>query len=136
MLAASLAIPASFLEGRCEGSRCFKAAASGAGRSAKEHLLLGESVTAADAERFGLVNRVVREGEVLSAALELAGRLAAQPPLAVRYTKLAVNQRLRSALLESFDTAIAYELTTFRSADHAEAIEALKARRPPRFEGR
>jgi enoyl-CoA hydratase len=103
---------------------------------AKEHLLLGESVTASDAERLGLVNRVVPGGEVLAAALGLAGRLAAQPPLAVRYTKLAVNQRLRSALLESFDTATAYELTTFRSADHAEAIEALKAKRPPRFEGR
>jgi enoyl-CoA hydratase len=103
---------------------------------AKEHLLLGEPVTAADAERLGLVNRVVPEGEVLEAALELAGRLAAQPPLAVRYTKLAVNQRLRSALLESFDTATAYELTTFRSADHAEAIEAIKAGRSARFEGR
>lgn len=103
---------------------------------AKEHLLLGDPVSAADAERLGMVNRVVPAEDVLDAALGLASRLAAQPPLAVRYTKLAVNQRLRAALLESFDTATAYELSTFHSADHAEAVDALRAGRTPRFEGR
>ena len=103
---------------------------------AKEHLLLGEPLTAADAERLGLVNRVVAADDVLDVALGLAVRLAAQPPLAVRYTKLAVNQRLRGALLESFDTATAYELATFQSADHAEAVDALRAKRTPRFHGR
>lgn len=103
---------------------------------AKEHLLLGDPLSATEAERLGMVNRVVPPEDVLETALELASRLAAQPPLAVRYTKLAVNQRLRGALLESFDTATAYELTTFQSGDHAEAIDALKAKRTPRFHGR
>jgi enoyl-CoA hydratase len=103
---------------------------------AKEHLLLGDPLDAADAERLGLVNRVVPAAEVLDTALGLAHRLAAAAPLAVRYTKLAVNQQLRAALLASFDTATALELATFASEDHAEAVRAAVDKRAPRFEGR
>jgi enoyl-CoA hydratase len=103
---------------------------------AKEHLLLGDPLSAVDAERLGLVNRVVPADEVVPTALALARRLAANAPLAVRYTKLAVNQQLRSALLASFDTATALELATFASEDHAEAVQAAVDRREPRFRGR
>jgi enoyl-CoA hydratase len=103
---------------------------------AKEHLLLGDPVTAVDAERWGLVNRVVPADRVHEVALGLARRLAAGPPLAVRATKLAVNQQLRAALLTSFDTATALELATFRSEDHAEAVQAAVDKRAPRFHGR
>jgi enoyl-CoA hydratase len=103
---------------------------------AKEHLLLGTPLAAAEAERLGLVNRVVPAEEVRAVAVDLARRLAAQPPLAVRYTKLAVNQQLRASLLTAFDTATALELSTFHSRDHAEAVEAFRRRRPARYEGR
>jgi enoyl-CoA hydratase len=103
---------------------------------AKEHLLLGEPMTASEAERLGLVNRVVAAEDVLAASLDLAHRLADLPPLAVRGTKLAVNQQVRAALLVSFDTATALELSTFHSADHAEAVAAAREGRVPRFEGR
>ena len=103
---------------------------------AKEHLLLGDPLDAPAALEAGLVNRVVPAGRVREESLELARRLAAQPPLAVRYTKLAVNQQLRAALLAAFDTATALELTTFQSADHAEAVDAMVSKRTPRFEGR
>lgn len=103
---------------------------------AKEHLLLGDPLTAVDAERLGLVNRVVPAAEVRDVALGLARRLAAAAPLAVRGTKFAVNAQLRSALLASFDVATALELSTFHSRDHAEAVDAARERRPPRFEGR
>lgn len=102
---------------------------------AKEALLLGDPLDAATAERLGLVNRVVPADEVREASLGLARRLAAQPPLAVRYTKQAVNEQLRASL-GSFETAMALELSTLRSADHAEAVEAMVQRRTPRFEGR
>jgi enoyl-CoA hydratase len=102
---------------------------------AKEHLLLGTPLAAEDAERLGLVNRVVPAEEVRAVALELARRLGAQPPLAVRYTKLAMNQQLRASLLSAFDTATALELSTFHSRDHAEALEAFRQRRPGHFEG-
>jgi enoyl-CoA hydratase len=103
---------------------------------AKEHLLLGAPLSAQEAERLGLVNRVVPEEEVRPVAVELARRLAAQPPLAVRYTKLALNQQLRAALLTSFDAATALELSTFHSRDHIEAVDAFRQRREPRYEGR
>lgn len=103
---------------------------------AKEHLLLGDPLTAVDAERLGLVNRVVPAAEVRDVALGFARRLAAAAPLAVRGTKFAVNAQLRSALLASFDVATALELSTFHSRDHAEAVDAARERRPPRFEGR
>ncbi|MFZ4516980.1 MAG: enoyl-CoA hydratase/isomerase family protein [Microthrixaceae bacterium] len=103
---------------------------------AKEHLLLGDPLTAADAERLGLVNRVVPADEVRATAMELARRLAAGPPLAVRGTKVAVNQQLRAALLASFDLSTALELSTFHSEDHAEAVAAAVEKRPPGFRGR
>ena len=55
----------------------------------------------------------------------------------MRGTKVAVNAQLKRALLESFDLSTALELPLFLSADHEEALAALREkRRPPRFEGR
>jgi enoyl-CoA hydratase len=93
---------------------------------AKQYLLTGDPVEAAEAERLGLVNEVVPAAELL----------AAGAPLAVRATKAAVNAQVKRALLESFDLATALELSTFQSEDHAEALAALEERRPPRFKGR
>lgn len=103
---------------------------------AKQYLLTGDPVPAAEAERLGLVNEVVAAGELGERALAWARRLAAGAPLAVRYTKVAVNQQLKEALARSFDLATALELTTLLSADHAEALAALREKRVPRFEGR
>jgi enoyl-CoA hydratase len=93
-------------------------------------------VSAADAERMGLVNRALPDEEVHGAALAFATRLAAGAPLAVRFTKLAVNKLIKDALNVSFDTATALEIVTFQSEDHAEALAALREKRKPRFTGR
>jgi len=103
---------------------------------AKEHLLTGEPITAEDALRFGLINRVVPADELQSTALDLARAIAANPPLAVRWTKSAVNKGIRQRMETLFDYAAALELSTFRTHDHAEALDAMAERRPPRFEGR
>jgi enoyl-CoA hydratase len=103
---------------------------------ARWHLLSGEPVAADDAVAWGLANRVVPSDELDATAMAMAGTIAANPPLAVRYTKLALNQAVRRALLESVDVATALELSTFRTADHAEAVEAAQERRPGRYEGR
>ncbi len=103
---------------------------------AKEYLLTGDPVPAAEAERIGLVNRVVPAADLASAALAFAQRLAAGAPLAVRYTKLAVNKLVKEALNTSFDVATALELVTFQSDDHREALDALREKRPPSFKGR
>src|SRR5262249_27417652 len=69
-------------------------------------------------------------------AMAFAERLAAGAPLAVRYTKLAVNKLVKDALNVAFDTATALELVTFQSEDHQEALAALREKRPPAFKGR
>lgn len=103
---------------------------------AKQYLLTGDPVSAADAERMGLVNRAVPAADLHETALAFARRLAAGAPLAVRYTKMAVNKLIKDALNVSFDTSTALELVTFASEDHREALAALREKRRPRFTGR
>lgn len=103
---------------------------------AKQYLLTGDALTAAEAERIGLVNRVVAADRLQDEALLLARRLADGAPLAVQYTKASVNKLLKDALNVSFEFAAAHELITLMSADHQEALAAIKEKRSPRFEGR
>ncbi len=103
---------------------------------AKQYLLTGDPLPAAEAERLGLVNRVVPDAELDAEALAFARRLAELPPLAVRHTKAAVNALVKQAALVSFEQAVAAELVTFASEDHAEALAAWREKRPPHFEGR
>lgn len=103
---------------------------------AKRYLLTGDPVAAGDALRMGLITEVVPDAEVDERALAFAHRLAAGAPLAVQYTKLAVNKLVKTALNDAFDVATALELVTFRSDDHQEALAAIRERRQPRFEGR
>ena len=103
---------------------------------AKRYLMTGDSLGAAEAERLGLVNAAVPAGELDEKALAFAQKLAGGAPLAVRYTKLAVNQLIKQALATAFDYSTALELVTFVSADHQEALRAIREKRKPRFEGR
>ena len=103
---------------------------------AKEYLLTGDPLTAAEAERIGLINRVLPAADLQEHALAFARRLADGAPLAVRYTKVAVNKLIKDALNVAFDTSTALELMTFLSEDHQEAMAAIREKRPPTFKGR
>jgi enoyl-CoA hydratase len=103
---------------------------------AKQYLLTGDPVPAREAERIGLVNEVVPDTELDERAMAFAHRLAAGAPLAVQYTKQAVNKLVKDAMNLTLDAATALELVTFHSADHQEALAALREKRPPRFTGR
>ena len=103
---------------------------------AKRYLMTGDAIGAAEAVRLGLASAAVADDELQDEALAFANRLAAGAPLAVRYTKAAVNQLVKQALTTSFDYSMALELLTFVSADHAEALRAIRAKETPAFEGR
>lgn len=102
---------------------------------AKQYLMTGDAVKAAEAERIGLVNKVVPAAELEREALAFATRLAAGAPLAVQFTKQAVNKLVKEALNTAFDTSMALEMLTFRSDDHREALAAIREKRAPVFRG-
>lgn len=103
---------------------------------AKQYLLTGDAVDAATAERIGLVNRAVPHADLDAEAMKFARRLAAGAPLAVQYTKQAVNKLIKDALNTAFDFSTALEIVTFKSEDHREALAALREKRLPQFKGR
>ncbi len=103
---------------------------------AKQYLLTGDPLPAAEAERLGLVNRVVADARLEDEALAFARRLAEGAPLAVRYTKLAVNKWIKQAANVAFDVSTALEIVTLQSRDHEEALAAIREKRKPGFEGR
>jgi enoyl-CoA hydratase len=104
---------------------------------ARRHLLTGDPLDAESAFALGLVTDLVDKPEqVLPAALELAERIAALPPLAVRLTKRALNHGLLQRAGEVLHLGLAYEEATLASDDMLEAIAALKERRPGEFSGR
>jgi enoyl-CoA hydratase len=103
---------------------------------AKEFLLTGDPLSAIRAEQIGLVNHVVPDDELQDAALGFATRLAKGAPLAIQYTKQAVNKVVKNALNTAFDTSTALEIVTFQSDDHREALDAIREKRLPEFQGR
>lgn len=103
---------------------------------AKRFLLTGDPVTAAEAVQLGLAYRAVPDDDLHAEALAFAHRLAAGAPLAVQFTKQAVNAWIKATAAVPFDLAQALEMQTFTSADHPEALAAMREKRAPRFEGR
>jgi enoyl-CoA hydratase len=102
---------------------------------AKQYLMTGDPVKAAEAHRIGLVNFVTDDDKVLDEALAFARRLAAGAPLAIQYTKQAVNKLVKDSLNIAFDYATALEIVTFKSEDHLEALAAFQEKREPNFKG-
>jgi enoyl-CoA hydratase/carnithine racemase len=101
-----------------------------------ELVLTGRRVEAAEARELGFVNHVVEAGAWLDAALELAGRVAAQPPIAARLGKQAViaaEETTLSAGLE--EERRLYELA-MATEDRVEGMKAFLEKREPRFEGK
>ena len=101
---------------------------------AKYYLLLCEPVSGAEAERIGLVSLAVDEADLLPKAFEVATRLAQGSQSAIRWTKYALNNWLRTAG-PTFDTSLALEFMGFSGPDVHEGIRSLRERRSPDFPG-
>lgn len=104
----------------------------GASRAA-ELAFTGEAIDAQEALRIGLVSRVVAPEALLDEALALAGRIAANPPQALRWTKQLLLQARSGSLDEALDAAARFQGLAHHTADHAEAVAAFFGKRPPRF---
>ncbi|TPQ50010.1 enoyl-CoA hydratase [Prosthecomicrobium hirschii] len=103
---------------------------------AKEMLLTGALISAQEGREMGLINHVVPAAELDAKVALLAGRLVGGATRAIRYTKIALNKKLRAYAQEQMDMLMAYEALSSRSADHAEAIDAIRSGRKPVFSGR
>ncbi len=101
-----------------------------------EYAALGNDISAAEAERVGMVNKIVPSGELERTTMEVAERLAKAPTKAIGLIKRTLNKALTSDL----DTLLDYEATMQEIAsltdDHKEGIQSFLEKRPPQFEGK
>jgi enoyl-CoA hydratase/carnithine racemase len=95
---------------------------------AKHLLMTGEILTAAEAERFGLVTRVLPPDDVLPAAMAMAERLAGLAPQAVQGTKMAVNRLLAMASGAVLPLSLSLEAAAMDSDDFRDAVQRLGRR--------
>jgi enoyl-CoA hydratase/carnithine racemase len=100
---------------------------------AAELALTGDVIDAEEALRIGLVSRVVAPEVLLGEALALAGRIAANPPQVLRWTKQLLQQARHGTLDEALDTAGRFQGQAHHTADHTEAVKAFFEKRAPVF---
>lgn len=100
---------------------------------AKYYLLTCKSISGEEAERIGLVSMCVEDDDLYSSALSCAVSVAQNSPSAVRFTKHALNNWLRT-MGPSFDHSLALEILGFRMPDIQEGLNAMQEKRSPEFE--
>jgi enoyl-CoA hydratase len=100
---------------------------------AKYYLLLCDAISGEEAERIGLISLAVEDEELEAKSLEIAERLAAGAPSAIRWTKYALNNWLRMAG-PSFDASLALEFLGFAGTEVKEGLASHLEKRPPRFD--
>ncbi|WP_234469054.1 enoyl-CoA hydratase/isomerase family protein [Streptomyces sp. MBT62] len=103
---------------------------------AKELMFFGDALTATDAERLGLVNRVVPDGELEKTAREWAQRLATGPTRALALTKQLVNASLSSDRTTAFAAEAAAQEINMTTEDAREGVASFVERRSPEYRGR
>jgi enoyl-CoA hydratase len=89
-------------------------------------------LTGEEAERIGLVSVCVDDDKVMAVALDIASGLAAAAPEAIRFTKHALNNWIRSAW-PAFEASLAFGILGFTGPEAKEGLAALKEKRTARF---
>jgi enoyl-CoA hydratase len=103
---------------------------------AMEYLLTGDRWDARTALEMGFVNHVVPENELMSKAEEIARKIAANGPLAVRAIKQAVVENQGLSVKDALAHELELAMPVFMTRDAREGPRAFKEKRPPRYEGR
>lgn len=107
----------------------------GLGR-ATELLMLGDTIDSATADRYGLVSRLVADGEIDAAVAGLARRLAEGPTLALAQTKSLLTRELDMPMSGAMELDAMTQALLMTTQDHAEFHAAFNERRPPQWRGR
>jgi 2-(1,2-epoxy-1,2-dihydrophenyl)acetyl-CoA isomerase len=102
---------------------------------AKELVFTGDIFDAAEASRIGLVNRVVHAADLAATTRELAEKIAAGPPLALRLDKQALNRAASTDLAGALEIEAFSQALAVASDDHQEGVAAFFDKRPPKFTG-
>lgn len=103
---------------------------------AKELMFFGEALTAREAERLGLVNRVVEDEELTRTAREWAGRLATGPTRALALTKQLLNASLDTDRATAFAAEATAQEINMTTRDAQEGVASFVERRSPEYKGR
>jgi len=103
---------------------------------ARELLFLSDKVDATEAQRIGLVQKVVGDTELAASVEELAARIANGPRIAYRYMKKNLNTAEEGTLEQLLDLEALHLTRTRYTEDHREAARAFAEKRPPAFKGR
>ncbi|MFZ0931096.1 MAG: enoyl-CoA hydratase-related protein [Syntrophobacteraceae bacterium] len=103
---------------------------------AKEMILTGDPLKALEALSCGLVNKVVPAEELLSSAREMAGKILAKGPLAVKFAKTAINSAANADLHTGLIIEKMAQTILFTTEDRLEGLDAFLEKRPPRYGGK
>ncbi|MEZ5376134.1 MAG: enoyl-CoA hydratase [Acidimicrobiales bacterium] len=103
---------------------------------AKELAFFADLIDADEADRIGLVNRIVDNDQLDEFVAQWAGRLAAGPPIALAQTKRLLHESFESTLAQALDREGTAQTVNFTTADTKEAVSAFIERRDPEFHGR
>ena len=103
---------------------------------AAEMLFTGDFMEAEEAYRLGFLNKLVPEEELKATTLEMARKIAAGPPIAMRLSKMKLYKGLEFDLDTALKMAAAAETITLTSQDHQEGTSAIRESRKPLYEGR
>jgi enoyl-CoA hydratase/carnithine racemase len=101
-----------------------------------EMILTGEAIDAQEAHRIGLVHKVVPEAELMPAAMDMAQEIATKSPIALRYTKEAINKGMDLTLEQGLRLEADLYFLLHTTRDRTEGIRAFQEKRTPVFEGR
>ncbi len=103
---------------------------------AKELIFTGEIISARRALEIGLVNRVVPDEDLMTAAMDMARKIKHQGPIAVSHAKQVINRGMDRPLQEGCGLEIDAFVSCFNTEDQKEGLQAFIEKREPRFKGR